>query len=74
MHVHDVLRANFENELPDRFQKRQTFDVSGSAADLRDHDVVFAFIGKFADPIFDHIGDVRNHLDSFAEIIAASLL
>ena len=74
VHIHHVLRADFENELPDRFEKRKTFDIPGRAADLRDHDVVFAFIGKFTDASFDHISDVRNYLHSFAEIITASLL
>ena len=70
MNVHDVLRAGFENELPDRFEKRQAFDVSGRSTNLGDDDVVFAFIGKFANAVFDYVGDVRNHLDGFAEIIA----
>ena len=69
-----ILRPDFENELPDRFQKGEPFDVAGRAADFRDDDVVFAFVGKFTDAIFDHIGDVRNHLHGFAEIIAAALL
>ena len=73
MHVDDVLRADFENELPDRFEERQSFDVAGRSADFGDDNVVFAFVGKFANAIFDDIGDVRNHLHGFAEIIAASL-
>ena len=43
VHVHDILRADFENELPDRFQKRQPLDVAGRAANFRDDDVGFAF-------------------------------
>ncbi len=42
MHVDDVLRADFENELPDRLEERQPFDVAGRAADFGDDDVVFA--------------------------------
>ena len=44
VHVEDVLRPDFENELPDGLQKWQTFNVSGCAADLCDHDVVFALV------------------------------
>ena len=44
VHVHHILRADFENELANRFQKRQPFDVAGRAADFRDDDVVFAFV------------------------------
>ncbi len=42
VHVDDVLRADFENELPDRFEERQPFDVAGRAADFGDDDVGFA--------------------------------
>ena len=35
---------DFENELPNRFEKRQAFDVSSRASDFRDDDVVFAFV------------------------------
>ena len=73
MHGHDILRADFEIELPDRFQKRKTFDVARRSSDFGDHDVVFLFVGNFADPIFDFVGHVRNHLYGFAEIIAATL-
>ena len=47
VHVHDILRADFENELTDRFQKWQTFDVAGRAADLGDNHIVFALRRKF---------------------------
>ena len=43
VHVHDVLRADFENELADRFEKRQPFDVAGRAADFGDDDIVLCF-------------------------------
>ena len=74
MHVDDILRADFEDELPDRFEKRQTFDVAGRSTDFCDDDVIFALVGKFANAIFDDIGDVGNHLHGFAEIVAAPLL
>ena len=52
VHVHHVLRADFENELPDRFEKRQAFDVAGRSADLGDDDVVFALVGNLANARF----------------------
>ena len=45
VHVDDVLRADFEDELPDRFEKRQAFDVAGRSADFRDDDVDLFRIG-----------------------------
>ena len=74
VHIDHIFWADFENELPDRFQKWETLNVASRAPDLRDHDVVFAFIGKFADAIFDHVSDMRNYLHSLAEIIAPPLL
>src|SRR5207248_667591 len=64
--------ADFEIELPDRFQKRKTFDIAGGSADLSNDDVVFRFVRNFADPIFDFVGHMRNYLDGFSEIIAAT--
>ena len=66
--------ADFENELPDRFQKRQTLDVAGRAADFRDDDVGFAFVRDLANAVLDFVGHVRNHLHGFAEVIAAAFL
>ena len=71
VHVHDILCADFEDELPDRFQKRQPFDVAGRAADFGDDDVGFALLRNFANTVFDFVGHVRNDLDGFAEIVAA---
>jgi hypothetical protein len=73
VNVDDIFRADFEDELADRFQKRQTLDVAGGAADFGDDDIGFAFIGNLANAILDFVGDVRNDLHGFAEIIAAPL-
>ena len=74
MHVDDILRADFENELANCLEERQSFDVASRAANFRDDDVVFAFIRKFTNAIFDHLGDMRNYLHGFAEIITSPLL
>ncbi len=73
VHVHDILRADFENELPDRFEKRQPLDVAGRSANFRDDDVGFALIRHLANAILDFVGHVRNHLHGLAEVIAAPL-
>ena len=69
-----VLRADFEHELPDRLEERQAFDVAGGAADLGDDDVAFRFVRQLAHARLDLVGDVRNDLHGFAEVIAAPLL
>ena len=71
VHVDDILRADFENELPDRLEKRQPFDVADRAADFGDDDVDFFRIGDLTNARLDFIGDVRDHLHGLAEIIAA---
>ena len=73
VHVDDVLRADLENELPDRFEERQPFDVARRPADLGDDHVDFFRIGHLPDARLDLVGDVRDHLHGFAEIIAAAL-
>src|SRR4029077_16531348 len=47
------------------------FDVADSAADFDDDDV--DTFGDAFDAAFDFVGDVRNDLDSFAEVVAATL-
>src|SRR5262249_27584953 len=53
------------------FEKRKGLDVADRAADF-DDDHVNAF-GNFLDDGFDLVGDVRNHLHRFSEIVAAAL-
>ena len=65
-----VFRAEFQAHLADRFQKGKRLDVADGPADFDDDDVD-AF-GNFLDGGFDFVGDVRNHLDGLAEIIAAA--
>ena len=65
-----VFGAEFEAHLADSFEEGQGFDVANSAADLDDDDVD-AF-GDAFDAAFDFVGDVGNHLDSFAEVVATA--
>ena len=59
-------------ELADRLEERQALDVADGAADLAQHEVVA--VVAVADELLDGVGDVRDHLDGGAEIVAAPLL
>ncbi len=66
-----VLRPDFERELPHGLEKRQSLDISGRAADLRDQHVrVFA---TSVNALLDFVGHVRDHLHGLAEIVPAPL-
>src|SRR5205085_10113494 len=66
-----IFRAELKTHLADGFEKGKRFNVADGAADFDDH-YVNAF-GNFFDGGFDFVGDVGNHLDGFAEIVAAAL-
>jgi hypothetical protein len=55
-----------------KLEERLGLDVADGAADLGDHHVM-ARCGP-ADGVLDLVGDMRNHLDRGAEILAAPLL
>src|SRR3982074_2588364 len=59
-------------ELADRLEEGQALDVADRAADLDQHEV--DAVVAVAHEILDRIGDVRDHLDGCAEVIAAPLL
>src|SRR5579864_5026816 len=71
MNVNCVVGTEFETHLANRFHEWERFDVSDRAADFDDYDV--HIIGNFAKRGFDFVGDVGNHLNSLAEVIAAAL-
>ena len=67
-----LAAAEIVAELADRFDERQGFDVADRAADLADDEIaVLLDIG--AEELLDRVGDVRDHLDGGAEIVAAPL-
>src|SRR5437773_3536501 len=72
VHKQGVLGAKFQAHLADGFEEGKRFNVANGAADFDNHNVN-AF-GNFLDDGLDFVGDVRNDLDSFAEIIAAAFL
>src|SRR3984957_20408030 len=72
MNVDGMVARQVALDLADRLEERQALDVANGAADLAQHEVEI-FIAV-EDEILDRIGDVRDHLDGGAEIIAAPLL
>ena len=53
-------------------EEGQALDVSDRAADLHQHEVGVAGVGQ--DEAFDLVGDVGDHLDGGAQIVATPLL
>ncbi len=72
--VDDVLRPDLAPELADRLEEGQRLDVADGAADLGDHDVGRAGLGRAADARLDLVRDVRDHLHRRAEEVALALL
>ena len=72
VHVDRVLAADVLSELPDGLEERQAFDVAHGAADFHQHHVDIASGG--ADAVLDFVGDVRDHLDGAAEVVAPPFL
>ncbi len=70
---HASFRAEVGVELADRLEERQRLDVADGAADLGDHEVDRLRLGDDQDPVLDLVGDVRDHLDRGAEVVAAAL-
>ncbi len=73
VHEHAALWPQVGVELADRLQEGQRLDVSHGAADLRDHEVDRLRLGQDQDPLLDLVGDVRDHLDRRAQVVAAAL-
>ena len=75
-HVHEgtVFAPHLVAQLPDGFQEGERFDVSYGAADLDDLEVGLFRFGERADPRFDLVGDVGDHLNGLPEVVAAPLL
>ena len=72
VHVQNVLAADVVGNLPDRLQKRQTFDVADRPANLDDRHV--GALGHSQDGLLDLVGNVRHHLHGPAQVVAAPFL
>ena len=71
VHKERVLRTKLQAHLANRFEEGKRFNVADGAADFDNHNVD-AF-GDFLDSGLNFVGNVRDHLDGFAEVIAAAL-
>ena len=69
MDVNGMTSWQIIAELPDRFEKRQAFNVANGAADLDQHEInaIIAFEHEF----LDRVGHVRDDLNGSAEIVSA---
>src|SRR5260221_9430429 len=72
VNVAGVVRAELQAHLSHRFEEGQRLDVPDRAADL--DDCHFRFAGAARDERLDLVGDMRDHLHSAAEVVAAALL
>ena len=71
--IEHIRCAHIFAQLADGFEKRQALDVADSAADLGDNYIGLAFTAQANDALLDLIGDMRDHLDRPAQIVAAAL-
>ena len=65
-----VAASHLSRHLPDRFQKRLSFDIADRAADLRDHNIRVGVLSDAIDEPFDFVCDVRDRLHGLAKIAA----
>src|SRR3981189_1499610 len=72
MNIDGMIARQIVLDLADRLEERQALDVADGAADLAQHEVeiVIAVENEF----LDRVGDMRDHLDGGAEIVAAPFL
>src|SRR5258708_20678352 len=72
MNVDGVFARKIVLDLADRLEERQALDIADGAADLAQHEVEIVIAVE--DEILDGVGDVRDHLDGGAQIVAAPFL
>ena len=69
--VTDIVTASFITELTDGLQEGQNLDVTNGSAHFSNHNIC-VFSGDAPDTTLDFVGDVRNDLNSLAEVITTS--
>ena len=72
VNIQNILAAQVPSHLAHRFQERQPLDIAHRAADLTDGDIIS--FGGGEDAPFDLVGDMRDHLNRAAKVIAAPFL
>ena len=70
----DGVLAQFPFQLSDSFHVRGALYVADGSANLGNHEVIVILLAEQLHVALDLVGDVRHHLDGFAEIIATTLL
>ena len=76
VHKGGVVGPHAQTHLTHGLEKRQGLDVADSAADFNNRYVdCFGRViaGTALDEVLDFVGDVRNHLNSFAQVVTATL-
>ncbi len=74
MNVHAIGVTFFNRKLTNGFQKRETFIISHSAANLYNGNLCVIGLGIQSNVVLDHIGDMGNHLDRRAGINSVTLI
>ena len=69
-----AVASDLVAQLADGLEERQGLDVADGPADLDDLHVGLLGLGERADPLLDLVGDVGDHLDRLAQVVAAPLL
>ena len=69
-----VAAANLGRNLTDSLEERLGLDITGRAADLGDDDIRRGLFADRIDERLDLVGDMRDNLHGFAQILARSLL
>ena len=70
MHKQAIIPPHLQGYLPNCFQKRLTFNISGRSADFRNNHIRIGSLSYTVDKRFNFIGDMRNHLYRFPQIFA----
>ena len=65
--------TQFPPQLSDGLQERSTFNIADGSANLGNDKVELPSFRISLDPVLDLIGNMRNHLDGFTQIVAATL-
>jgi translation initiation factor RLI1 len=72
MDIDGIAARQIIAKLADRLDERHRLDIADGAADLAQDEIIILI--AFEHEVLDFIGDVRNHLNGGAEIVAAPLL
>ena len=71
MNENNIFGAQLQPHLPDRFQEWKRLDIAHRSADFDQHHI--HAVRNFAKRGFNFVGNVRNHLHGFPEVIPATL-